>query len=163
VILSIDPGNIQSGFVILNENLKPVTFGKIDNEDLIDIVGVQAQLQKYVVIEMIANMGMAAVGTSIFETCIWIGRFKERALMMGKETNYIYRREEKINLCGSMKAKDKNIRQALIDRFGPVGKKDSKGWFYGVSRDIWSAVAVGVTYYDLHIKYYNQHIKKDVF
>ena len=152
LIISIDPGNVESGFAILNESLKPVTFGKINNEDLINILGVQAQLQKYVVIEMIANMGMAAVGTTIFETCVWIGRFKERALMMGKETNYIYRKEEKINLCGSMKAKDKNIRQALIDRFGPVGIKSNKGWFYGVSKDVWSAIAVGVTYYDMYLK-----------
>ena len=32
-------------------------------------------------------------------------------------------KEEKMNLCGSMKAKDSNIRQALIDRFGEVGTK----------------------------------------
>jgi hypothetical protein len=47
-----------------------------------------------------------------------------------------------------MKAKDGNIRQALIDRFGVVGTKKNQGWFYGFSGDIWSAYAVGITYKD---------------
>ena len=36
---------------------------------------------------------------------------------------YIYRKEEKMNICHTMRAKDSNIRQALIDRFGEVGTK----------------------------------------
>ena len=47
-----------------------------------------------------------------------------------------------------MRAKDSNIRQALIDRFGVVGTKKNPGWFYGVSKDVWAAIAVGVTYHD---------------
>ena len=63
----------------------------------------------------------------------------------------IYRKEEKINLCGSMKAKDSNIRQALLDRFGIVGTKKEPGWFYGMKKDMWSAYAVGTTYLDMYI------------
>jgi hypothetical protein len=47
-----------------------------------------------------------------------------------------------------MKAKDSNIRQALIDRFGDVGTKNNQGFFYGFKKDIWSAFAVGCTYLD---------------
>ena len=89
-----------------------------------------------------------AVGKEVFETCVWIGRFKEIALLKNIQVEYIYRKEEKINLCNSMKAKDTNIRQALIDRFGIVGTKKNPGWFYGFKKDIWSAYAVGVTYLD---------------
>jgi hypothetical protein len=51
-----------------------------------------------------------------------------------------------------MKAKDSNIRQALIDRFGEVGIKKNPGWFYGFKKDIWQAYAVGITYHDLYLK-----------
>lgn len=74
------------------------------------------------VIEMIASYGMA-VGQTVFETCVWIGRFVEIASFNNIKFEYIYRKDEKMNLCYSMKAKDSNIRQALIDRFGPVGTK----------------------------------------
>ena len=74
------------------------------------------------VIEMIANYGMA-VGKTVFDTCVWIGRFIEIAEHRHTETEYIYRKDEKMNICHSMKAKDSNIRQALIDRFGKVGTK----------------------------------------
>ena len=151
MILAIDPGNIQSGYAVLNDDLSLSDFGKIDNELLLDIVGIESQVQKYVVIEMIASYGMT-VGQTVFDTCVWIGRFKERAMVMGARVDYIYRKEEKINLCGTLKAKDSNIRQALIDRFGPVGVKKNKGWFYGVSKDVWSAVAVGVTFSDMYLK-----------
>ncbi|MFR8116876.1 MAG: hypothetical protein ACLVAK_07740 [Clostridia bacterium] len=100
------------------------------------------------VIEMIASYGMP-VGKEVFETCVWIGRFLELARMKNIDTTYIYRKDEKMNICNSMKAKDSNIRQALIDRFGPVGTKQNPGWFYGFKADIWSAYAVGITYLDM--------------
>ena len=74
------------------------------------------------VIEMIASYGMP-VGKEVFDTCVWIGRFKQIAIIRNVKVEYIYRKDEKINICHSMKAKDSNIRQALIDRFGVVGTK----------------------------------------
>lgn len=61
------------------------------------------------------------VGETVFETCVWIGRFIE--IMQRINYTKIYRKDEKMNICHSMKAKDSNIRQALIDRFGEVGTK----------------------------------------
>lgn len=150
-ILAIDPGNIESAYVIMDsDTYKPLDFGKIPNEEMLELVykGIYDEF----VIENIASYGMS-VGRSVFDTCIWIGRFVEGAINnYVKEyempINYILRAEEKMNLCYSMKAKDSNIRQALIDRFGEVGTKKEKGFFYGFKKDIWSAFAVGVTYLD---------------
>lgn len=148
MILSIDPGNMESAYCVIDkETYKPIEFGKIKNEELRDKL--ISDLHYYHIesfaIEMIASYGLA-VGKEVFETCVWIGRFIE--CFKCPFTWYIYRKEEKMNLCGSMKAKDSNIRQALIDRFGVVGTKREKGWFYGFKKDIWSAYAVGVTFLD---------------
>jgi len=156
MILAIDPGNIQSGYVSLNNDLTIREFGKVDNYDLLDNLhmdrffreGDDEDEEDYFAIEMIASYGMA-VGATVFDTCVWIGRFIEACSINHK---YIYRKDEKMNLCGTMRAKDTNIRQALIDRFGIVGKKKTPGFFYGFKADIWAAMAVGVTYYDMYLK-----------
>lgn len=107
---------------------------------------------------MIAGMGMT-VGQEVFDTCVWIGRFWEIALRVGdNEPTRIYRREEKLNLCGSLSAKDANIRQALVDRYAPgqpnfgKGTKKNPGFFYGFSADMWQAMAVAVTYFDKYVR-----------
>lgn len=74
------------------------------------------------VIEMIASYGMP-VGKEVFDTCVWIGKFIQTVEDRKMQAKYIYRKDEKMNICHSMKAKDSNIRQALIDRFGEVGTK----------------------------------------
>ena len=151
MILAIDPGNEFSAYAILDKELRPAEFGKIANADLLEKLTLWANdwpAINHLAIEMVACYGMP-VGKEVFETCVMIGRIVQIAKEL--DTQYIYRKDEKINLCHSMRAKDGNIRQALIDRFGPVGVKKSPGWFYGVSKDVWSAVAVGVTYYDKHL------------
>ncbi len=101
----------------------------------------QRELFEKVIIEMVASYGMA-VGETVFQTCVAIGIFEEIAESQNIPVEFVYRKDEKINLCNSMKAKDSNIRQALIDRFGEVGTKRNPGWFYGFKKDVWSAYAV---------------------
>lgn len=144
MILAIDPGNIQSAYCIIDEETyKPVEFGKVDNKELLELIPYRDYSKA--VIEMVACYGMP-VGKEVFDTCVWIGKFLNE--INREEENLIYRKDVKINLCNSMKAKDSNIRQALIDRFGEVGTKANKGFFYGFKSDIWSAYAVGITYLD---------------
>lgn len=122
-ILAIDPGNVESAYCIIDEDTyRPEEFGKVKNEILLNYI--YSRLSNSVnyytmVIEMIASYGMP-VGKEVFETCVWIGRFIGT---YDKDYRFVYRKDEKMNLCHSMKAKDSNIRQALIDRFGEVGTK----------------------------------------
>ena len=148
-ILAIDPGNIKSAYCLIDTNTyKPSSFGKQDNNWLLGFMNTQGALFDKVIIEMIASYGMP-VGKEVFDTCVWIGRFNQIDESQDLEVEYIYRKDEKMNICHSMKAKDSNIRQALIDRFGEVGTKKNPGWFYGFKADIWQAYAVGVTYLDM--------------
>lgn len=157
LILAIDPGNEQSAYVLMGEDYKPLKFGKIANKEMLHTMGILYPEYKYdkTVIEMVASYGMA-VGKTVFDTCVWIGRFVERsgwisdAAFMGVEL--MYRKDVKMNLCGQTRAKDSNIRQALIDRFAKTktgkGTKKEPDFFYGFKADIWQAYAVGVTYLD---------------
>jgi len=140
MILAIDPGNIDSAYALM-DGYTPVEFGKISNTEMREIIS--QNNTSIVVIERIASYGMS-VGKEVFETCEWVGRFTELA----GGAVYVYRKDVKLNLCGTNKAKDSNIRQALIDRFGVVGTKNNQGYFYGFKADVWSAYAVGVTYLD---------------
>ncbi len=147
-ILAIDPGNELSAFVILSGS-QLVEFGKVENQALLERLPYFAATADHLAIEMIASYGMP-VGAEVFETVRWIGRFEQA---WGSSVTLVYRREVKLHLCGVANAKDGNIRQALIDRFGPgrekaIGLKRSPGPLFGVSADVWSALAIAVTYSD---------------
>jgi len=153
MILAIDPGCTESAYVILDRNLKPVEFDKIENTWLLPKLLDDEFTKKFqhFAIEMVASYGMP-VGKEVFETCVWIGKFDQALFGKNKTRKFIYRKTDVcMNLCHTTKAKDANIRQALIDRFGPVGTKRNPGWFYGFRADIWSAYAIGVTYADLYL------------
>lgn len=152
MILAIDPGTTESAFVMCEKDYEPRYIGKVSNDEMLEIIE-EADYDE-LVIEMIASYGMA-VGREVFETCVWIGRFWQASTADKK--SYIYRKDEKMNLCGSTKAKDTNIRVALIDRFAKHDFKNGKGtkknpdWFYGFKKDIWAAYAVAVTYLDKEV------------
>jgi len=83
----------------------------------------------------------------VFQTCVEIGRFREAAARHTGDENiqFVFRKDVKMHLCQSMRAKDGNIRQALLDRFGPVGTKKTPGPLFGVKSHVWAALAVAVT------------------
>lgn len=137
-ILAIDPGPTQSAFIVWNDSV--VDSGTVPNEVFRSFLGSRLPCMDVdkVAIEMIACYGMP-VGKETFDTCVWIGRFIECAML---KPYLIYRRDIKIHLCGSMKAKDSNIRQALIDKYGAPGTKKNPGKTYGISGHLWAALAV---------------------
>lgn len=153
-IIAIDPGNEHSAIVVYDVR-KRIVLDKAyrPNADVLLAVGRLARAASpdtLCAIEMIASYGMA-VGAEVFETVYWIGRFAERWFAgSSTDAHRVFRREVKLHLCGTAAAKDPNVRQALIDMFGPgkglaIGKAKTPGPLYGVSGDAWSALAVAVT------------------
>ena len=166
MILAIDPGNLQSAYVVMDKDLRPLEFKKAENEEV--LARIPQLIDKYedlsLAIEMVASYGMP-VGASVFETCAWIGRFWQACITLPCKS-LVYRIEEKLAICHDSRAKDANIRQALIDRFAPdtpnggKGTKKAPGWFYGFSADVWQAYAVGVTYHDKEEKQVIQKVER---
>ncbi len=143
--MAIDPGPEKSAFVLYDG--KVVAKDIVGNRHLLEAIKSEEQAGKLVV-EMIASYGMP-VGAEVFETCVWIGRFIEAN--NGAHAK-VYRKDVKLHLCGQPRAKDPNVRQALIDRFGgkekAIGSKKRPGPLYGIKGDMWAALAVAVTYAD---------------
>ena len=138
-IIAIDPGNKETAFVIL-ENGKIICHDYMANNDIIFRIKnwirfVNEDCEIYC--EMIASYGMP-VGKSIFDTCLFIGRIMEAL----PDVKLITRNTVKNAICHSSKAKDANIRQALIDIYGEVGTKKNQGGTFGISGDKWAALAV---------------------
>jgi hypothetical protein len=144
--LAIDPGTVKSGWCILND-------GRVDdsgvscNEDVLKAVYAWPHA---LAIEMIASYGMS-VGREVFETCVWIGRYQQ-AYQYPATVKLVYRRDVKLHLCGTSKAKDTNIRQAILDLYPrtgggktpQIGTSKLPGPLYGVSSHAWSALAVAI-------------------
>lgn len=142
-ILALDPGTHETAWVIYDPETKEIHDHAIqDNDAVLCALGNGWPPDVHVLaIEMVACYGMP-VGAEVFETCVWIGRFIEAAK---RDHRMVYRRDVKLHLCNSVRAKDANIRQALIDAIGPQGKKDSPGPTYGIKSHEWSALGVAVT------------------
>ena len=152
-LLAIDPGPTHSAYCMYEtDDAKPLYWQKVENAFLLHWLEESREaMVDELVIEMVASYGMA-VGKEVFETVLWIGRFDEAwrqaqliPLSRKQPARLLYRREVKLHLCGQARAKDANIRQALLDRFGPKGTKADPGVLYGMSGDCWAALGVAVT------------------
>lgn len=154
IVLACDPGTTESSFVTF-DGTRVLEAVEMPNTEAIDYIyettGSTLNPVETFVVEWVESFGMS-VGREVFETCFWVGRFAERALR-NVAVKRVTRRQVKLNVCGSMKAKDANIRQALIDKLGPVGTKKHPGPLYGISAHKWSALAVAVTYAETQQEY----------
>lgn len=175
-LLSIDPGNRESGYVLL-EGGSPDQFAKLPNEELLRLVWDEINAD-VLVVEFPVARGMPA-SNELFQTVFWIGRFVQAWIEREPDAEWhpVDRKDVKLAICEDPRAKDANIRQALIDRYGgesvAIGgvkcpKCKGKGWFgtgrptcpecagkrwlhppgplYGMRRDVWAALAVGITF-----------------
>lgn len=157
IILAIDPGSERSGYVLYSAvDRLMLARGKCSNSELIAMIREvrhgNAELEGATdfAFEMAESFG-AKVWNQVFEAVLWSGRFVEAwTKTTGRSVARIYRRDVKLHLTGSPRAKDAQIRQCLLDRWGgkqaAVGTKRAPGPLYGVSADAWAALAIAVTY-----------------
>ena len=159
-VLAIDPGNHESAYCLVDtETLRPVDFAKLPNAELREtIMETKFSAEDYGAIEMLQSYGNL-IGKDVLETAVWIGRFEETLMRkLYNPPERVFRMEEKMHICHDSKAKDSNIRRALIDRFCDHDFKGGKGtiknpdFFYGFAADVWAAYAVGLTYIETRLK-----------
>jgi len=159
-VIAIDPGSAQSGVVLYDPVCsEPVVYAGVlpneqvrhclrtcglpgdDNGQPIELCGPHV-----LAVEFPVAQGMPA-SNELFVTVEWIGRFREA---WGGDFVHVSRPAVKLHLCGQSRAKDGNVRAAIIDRFGgkdaAIGKKKTPGPLYGVSSHAWPALAVALTY-----------------
>lgn len=167
-ILAIDPGTTESAYVLYRDG-NILSFGKLLNEAMLILVqsATSGAGPEFMAIEMPACYGMV-VGKDILETCEWVGIFRGA---FGRHKAYkVYRKSRNteigiegvcMHLCKNNTAKDTNVRQAILDRYprtggGKTPQKGTKaqpGPLYGVSGDdMWSAVAVAITFDETFIR-----------
>jgi hypothetical protein len=166
-LFCIDPGTTKSAYVLYSPVGQRIhRFGIVANEELVGILEGDR-----LVIEMIKSYGNV-MGDSVLMTCVWIGRFIQA--WGGGPIDLIPRKTIVTSLCGTSRAKDSNVRSALIDRFSSsgvivkgrrkrghivdprdsgavcaIGTKNNPGPLYGFARDMWAALAIGEVWQDV--------------
>lgn len=153
LILSIDPGPETSGYVIWNGRAVSDCAGELPNAEVLVRVGniasgVVPAFGDCLAIERVACMG-APVGDLVLETVFWSGRFAE-CWAQHTTCPVVRLRYGDVTLhhCNSRRAKESQVRQALIDRFGKPGTKAAQGLLYRVHGHAWSALALSVAVFD---------------
>lgn len=159
IILAIDPAPEKSAWLLFDTDTNAPVNGRFAISGNGGVIGHCRDARRYgwhVVIEMVASYGMP-VGKSIFQTVLWTGAFWQAT---ERSASLLGRKEVALHLCNSMRARDSNIRQALIDRFPAtgggktpqIGIKKKPGPLHGIKeaggKDLWSALALAVTYAD---------------
>lgn len=161
-ILGIDPGNKLSAYCVYEvDTHKVYAKGKIENQKLhLMLHGKEKDLRvrdcAVLAIEYMHSMGMPQ-SQDVLDTQFFAGRLVEAwtgGWLKNEPTWHpVKRRDVKLTICNNPRAKDKNIRQSLLDMFPAigggnvpqVGTKAKPGPLYGVSNDVWSALAIAIT------------------
>jgi hypothetical protein len=156
LVFAIDPGYEESGWVTYAAGKRLLDQCGMDaNETLLSLIrSFKAFVSKdvQVVIEMVESFGMP-VGKEVFHTVLWIGRFIEAwNAAPGPQTRQpvlLTRRQVKLEICHSARATDANIRQAIVDVFGPtaekaIGVKKAPGPLYALKGHAWQALALAI-------------------
>jgi len=117
-ILAIDPGPEKSAWAHIDNG--KIKDSALETNEAV-LVRVNYSIFHVLAIEQIRSYGMS-VGQTVFDTVHWCGRFHQEAItgMVSHPPRVMLlpRKEIVLHLCGNPRAKDGNVRQAIIDRLG---------------------------------------------
>lgn len=140
LVFGIDPGPEEHAIVVWDPALRRVirshNYSTVETQALLSRA---VSDEDVVACEWIESFGMA-VGQPVFRTVFEIGRI----CCSVSGVRLVPRQEIKLHLCRDSRAKDTNVRTALIDSIGIVGTKKNPGPLHGISSHLWSALAVAV-------------------
>lgn len=160
-ILAIDPGTTHSGYVVYETetNTVPEFTDEIDNMELAAKIASPwlNDIAEFAV-EYVKSYGMP-VGDSVFRTQYFVGYFLAifQIYSGNKPAHCFYRDTILAHHCGVVKAKDKNLKIVICERFNePTHPKRPKGPLKGMKDHAWSALAVALTRADgrIGVNYY---------
>ena len=152
-ILAIDPGTKQSGIVLLR------SCGKVEGA-----VWENGPLLRYLkgvlsppfpqadpaftmlVVEEFRSYGQK-IGASCIDTIFMAGRFAEG---WPGDFDLMPRKDVLKTLCGTTRAKDKDVRAECLARYGgqdvAIGKKACAGPLFGITSHAWQALGLALAY-----------------
>ena len=146
IILGIDPGPVTSGVVLLVGGKIAHAVAELPNQSILEMLAADPDSDIDPWPQLVACETMQAaydtIGASTIQTMMWAGEF--RHARRPHRWLELTRQQVKAAVCGSVLANDAGVRQALIDRLGPVGTKKAPGPTHGVTSHAWSALAVAV-------------------
>lgn len=145
-IFAIDPGTTESGVCHYDTATRiPSQPRQISNIDLMREIrdAVPGVGHDIIAIEMI---GVAStVGSTTFETLVWIGRFLEASRVT---TVRILRKTVVSHVCGVSRAGDTDVNRCLWDRYGgrevAKGNKKAPGPLFGFQKHTNQALALAI-------------------
>jgi hypothetical protein len=146
-LFAIDPGPQLSAWMVLQDGAI-LGWGHDENDKVRRLI--DAYAADGFAVENVVSYGMA-VGQDTLETCVEVGRFIERWEATGRGAALRpSRKDVLLHNCHSRKAKPPELRQALIDRYGPgkekaIGLKKTPGPLYGLKDHGWAVLGVAVT------------------
>lgn len=149
LVIGIDPGAEMSAMVSFDGQVRDATY-----KSNLGILRILTANLNPPCIEMPESRGKT-VSQSVLDTACWVGRFDYDC-----EATLYKPREIRAHFCGTSNSTRSQVRQDLIDRLGPVGKKPNPGPLYMIGRHekvggesvtehLWDALAVAVMGYDM--------------
>lgn len=168
IIVGVDPGTTTSAVVLYRPRIaeipdtlgtppvpgEVVNFRLASNPCVLELLknlsdrSAERDIHMIFVSEMFKSYG-SAMGDTILESCVWVGRFAA-AVADHHDLFRLPRATIKTALLKSAKGNDSQVNAALVNLWGSdrkevVGTAKNKGPLFGIKKDLWAALGVGVT------------------